>query len=47
MIGNANLNDSVAAQIGSSHTITEKWLPAVPQSRTSDEKEGLGTKLQS
>ena len=47
MIGNVNLNDSETAQMGSSRTIIEKRLPAVPQTRTSDEKEEMRTMLPS
>lgn len=47
MIGNMNLNDSETAQMGSSRTIIEKRLPAVPQTRTSDEKEEMRTMLPS
>ena len=47
MIGNVNLNDSETAQMGSSRTIIEKRLPAVLQTRTSDEKEEMRTMLPS
>ena len=47
MIGNVSLSDSRTAQMGPSHAIIEKPLPAVPQARTSEEKEKMGSLLPS
>ncbi len=47
MIGNVSLSDSKTAPMGPSHAIIEKPLPAVPQSRTSEEKEKMRSMLPS